>query len=138
MWDAVALHSTPSIARFAAPEVALTHLGIIADFTGPNFTGPGGEHFISLEEYRAVMEVFPRAGFDGEGLKRITCWLCRTKLKTTFDNGASGFGLQFGTDGTGSGKEAYTRAWEEAQAVSALLPSLDSLDSLDNPTKTAL
>lgn len=131
MWDAVALHSTPSIARFAAPEVALTHLGVIADFTGPNLTGPGGEQLISLAEYRAVMEAFPRAGFDREGLKRITCWLCRTKPETTFDNWVGGFGLRYGTDGAGAGKEAFTRAWEEAQAVAALLPSLDNLESLD-------
>lgn len=110
MWDAVALHFTPSIARFAAPMVVLTHLGVIADFSGPNLTSPGGEQLISLAEYRAMMEVFPCTCFDCEGLKIITCWLCRTKPETTFDNWVSRFGLRFGTDGTGSGTEAYTRA----------------------------
>ncbi|GME56984.1 uncharacterized protein LTHEOB_9448 [Neofusicoccum parvum] len=138
MWDGIALHTTPSIARFAAPEVALTHLGVMADFAGPGFAEPGGEQLITLEEYRAVMEAFPRAGFNSEGLKKIACWLCRTKAETTFDNWVSGFGLRYGTDGTGAGKEVYAKAWEKGQAMNFLLSGLDALDSLDHEKKTNL
>lgn len=131
-WDAIALHSTPSIARHAAPEVALTSLAIMADFFGPAFpNGPGGDNLISLEEYRAVVTLFPRNGFTSEGLKQTMCGLCRSKPATTFDNFVGGFGVKFGTDGRGGGREEFVRAWEGNQASDLLLSGLDSLEKLD-------
>jgi HD superfamily phosphodiesterase len=34
VWDAIALHTTPSIAPHKEPEVAMTHLGITVDVVG--------------------------------------------------------------------------------------------------------
>ena len=42
MWDTIALHPTASIARYAAPEVALTQLGVITDVLGPELKGTNG------------------------------------------------------------------------------------------------
>jgi hypothetical protein len=131
IWDAIALHTSDSIARHAAPEVALTHLGVVADFMGPSLRGPGEEVLITPEEYGAVMRVFPRAGFNREALKSVMCWLCRTKPETTYDNWISAFGRSFGTDGVGGGRDLYTKTWEERQSVHFLLPGLDALEAQD-------
>lgn len=132
MWYAIALHSTASVSWEATPEVALTSMGIVADFYGPNFpNGPSGDNYITLEEYHAVMKRFPRAGFDREGLKKITCTLCREKPSTTYDNWVGGFGRHFGTDTNGEGKEEFIRGWESRQSVALLLPGLEMLEKLD-------
>jgi hypothetical protein len=131
VWDAIALHTSGSIARHAAPEVALTYLGVIADFMGPTIRGPGDEVLIISEEYEAVMRAFPRAGFNVDGFKGIMCWLCRTKAETTFDNWVGAFGREFGTDGLGGEREVYARTWEERQATQFLIPGLEALEALD-------
>ncbi|GLI73422.1 hypothetical protein PoHVEF18_001639 [Penicillium ochrochloron] len=135
VWDSIALHTTASIARYAAPEVALTHLGITADFFGPNFPGPDGKPLISPEEYRAVMNVFPRAGFNTDGFKKIMCGLCRTKPATTYDNFVSVIGRKYGLDGNGEGREEYTKAWEvsQIQLDSFLVRGLDALEDAHDP-----
>lgn len=132
VWDAVALHATSSIAKHAAPEVALTHMGVAADFRGPNYpNGPGGQNLIGEDEYHAVMRVFPRAGFTSECFKRILCGICHRKPTSTYDNWAGSFGLQFGTDETEGSKEEYRRNWERTQLVNDLLPNMQFLESLD-------
>ncbi|OAQ62722.1 metal dependent phosphohydrolase [Pochonia chlamydosporia 170] len=131
-WDAIALHSTPSIARHAAAEVSLTCLAIMADFMGPALPNSlGGENLITMEEYRAVLRLYPRNGFTTEGLKHVMCGLCNTKPATTFDNFVGSFGLRFGTDGQGAGKKEFVRAWEENQAANLLLSGLAGLEQLD-------
>ena len=131
VWDSIALHTTPSIARHAAPDVALTNLGITADFAGPALAGPDGEPFITYGEYCAVMKVFPRAGFNSEGFKKIMCWLCRTKPETTYDNFVGQYGCQFGPDGTGEGVEDFKKAWAAGQSTNVLMPGLEKLKSID-------
>lgn len=95
-WDAIALHTTPSIALHKEREVCLTHMGIAADFFGGNT--PGG--LITAEEYRTVEKLFPRTGFKEE-LVRTLCGLCRDKAETTFDNLAGEAGREYGYDGKG-------------------------------------
>ncbi|KAJ5793855.1 hypothetical protein N7457_000454 [Penicillium paradoxum] len=131
IWDAIALHTTASIARHAAPEVALTNLGVLADFMGPSLRGPDDVALITAQEYEAIMRVFPRAGFNGEGFKDIMCWLCRTKPETTYETFAGEFGRKFGTDGVGGGREQYVQAWEGAQRAQVLLAGLDALEAMD-------
>lgn len=132
IWDAIALHTTGSIARHGALEVALTNLGITADFAGPYLPSPDGTALITPQEYAAVMRVFPRAGFDREGFKDIMCGLCRTKPETTYDNFVGEFGRTFGTDGVGGGRDQYAQAWEKSQVVHRLLPGLDALEALES------
>lgn len=134
LWTAAALHTTPSIARHAAPEIALTQMAIEADFAGPYWSpDPGSTTVkpITVNEYRAVTKLFPRADFDREGTKKILCGMCRKKPDTTYDNFAGQFGVKYGLDGEGQGKVEYTKHWEEKQAIEHLLGGLDALDALD-------
>lgn len=132
MWDAIALHGTASIAAHAASEVALVQMGVVADFMGPKFSVMSGEqNLITLDEYHAVMKQFPRAGFNGEGFKKIICGLCHAKPETTYDNWVGSFGLRFGTDGIGGGQSEFTQAWEQRQFAHLLVPALDTLEALD-------
>lgn len=135
LWMAIALHTTPSIARHAAPEIALANMAIVADFAGPFWSPfPGSERgsWITDDEYRAVITLFPRADFDKEGLKKAMCGLCHSKPNTTYDNFVGMFGVKYGIDGEGGGKTEYAKHWEENQMAQALLNGLDALETLEN------
>ena len=99
----------------------MTQLGIFADFSGPNF--PGGA--ISVDEYKEVVAAFPRLGFKEE-VVQLMCGMCREKPEVTYDNFVGEFGLKFGLDGKGGGKEKYTAAYEENRRVNLLLGGLDA------------
>jgi hypothetical protein len=92
-WDAIALHTTPSIAFFKELEVMVTCLGITADFTGPgrNVAGLG---VLAAGVWDEVVKEFPRGGYR-EGIKDIMCGLCRDKPQTTYDNFVSEFGVAY-------------------------------------------
>ncbi|RYP08859.1 hypothetical protein DL765_008665 [Monosporascus sp. GIB2] len=128
VWDAIALHTTPSIAVHKEAEVAVANLGISADFLGPYFPPPGDGALgavISVEEYREIVRAFPREGFK-DGLIQIMCGLCREKPDTTFDNFVSEFGLEFGMDGKGTGKEEFKAKWEvKGHVLPMLFEGLD-------------
>jgi len=102
-WDAIALHTTPSIAHHKEPDVILVQFGISADFLGPNLPPKG---LIKPEEFKEIVDAFPRLGFKDE-LIRTMCGLCRDKPETTLDNVASLFGVTYGIDGNGTGKENF-------------------------------
>ncbi|KAI1341648.1 hypothetical protein F5Y15DRAFT_413578 [Xylariaceae sp. FL0016] len=155
VWDIIALHTTPFIAQYAAPGVALAHLGIMADFMGPMFpkkllgrflsgaspsagaddseheTGVPGQ-VITEAEYREVTSHFPLAGFGREGCKEILCGLCGERPGGTYDNFVGWFGVECGVDGKGTGKEEYKRKWEEEnrKVSEKLLMGLDYLEEL--------
>lgn len=135
LWMAIALHTTPSIARHAAPEIALAHMAIVADFAGPFWSpspGSGRESWITVDEYRAVLKLFPRLDFHKEGLKKMMCGLCQSKPNTTYDNFVGMFGVRFGIDGEGGGRVEYTKQWEDNQMVQALLSGLEALETIEN------
>lgn len=90
-WDAVALHSTESIAWEKEIEVKSCSFGIIADLTGPE-TAPGG--VLTREVWEGVVKEYPRVGFS-DGIKNVICGLCRSKPQTTYDNFAADFGLKY-------------------------------------------
>jgi hypothetical protein len=102
MWDAIALHATGSFALHKEPEVLIAHLGVMADFFGPDL--PGG--LISVEEYKEVIGAFPRDGFKDQFLQ-IMCGLCEYKPETTYDNLVFDFGCVYGTDGKGTDKKEF-------------------------------
>src|SRR6202451_2779276 len=54
VWDAIALHTTPSIALHKEPEVATAHSGIAVDVVG------AGLDLIPQEAVRAILAEFPR------------------------------------------------------------------------------
>ena len=91
VWDAIALHTTPSIGLFKEPEVVATSHGITADFQGPKLAYGG---HLSEEAYNAIIKEFPRLNFV-EGVKEKFCGMCRTKPQVTFDNLVSGFGERY-------------------------------------------
>ena len=99
LWDAIALHTTPSFNQHKEAECGLTFLGILADFVGPNVMGGG---VVSKEEYEAIVKEYPtgpegeKSGMEfKEGVKEIMCGLCREKPAGTWDNWVSEFGKEF-------------------------------------------
>ncbi|KAH7146725.1 hypothetical protein B0J13DRAFT_552540 [Dactylonectria estremocensis] len=107
------------------PEVAFVHFGIMADFFGPNF--PGGA--ISIEEYKEVVAAFPHIEFT-DALVRTMCGLCRDKPETTFDNDVKEFGLTFGFDGKGKGKEDFRRELEGIHHAERFAGALAACDEI--------
>lgn len=91
VWDAIALHTTPSIAIHKEPEVVATSLGIKADFSGPDGEPEG---MLTWDEYEAVVKEVPRLGMK-EGMREIMCYLCKTKPQTTYDNFVGQFGVKY-------------------------------------------
>jgi len=97
LWDAVALHSIPSIAYHKEPEVAMTCSGVRADFVGTNF--PGG--LVTWDEWDVIVAEFPRVVKVGkEGVEEefkvsvmgLLKALCEDKPETTYDNLVGNFG----------------------------------------------
>jgi len=95
VWDAIALHSSPSIAAYKENEVHATTRGVFSDFSGPDHS----QSLITWDEWNAVKAEFPRTNFK-EGVGEAMCHLCKTKPETTYDNFVGEFG-----DGT---VEGYT------------------------------
>lgn len=126
-WDAIALHTTASIAHHKEAEVALVQFGISADFVGPNLPPKG---IISLDEYEEIVTTFPRIGFK-DNIAEILCGLCRDKPQTTFDNIAGEYGRNFGYDGKGGGKEEYTQKWAEGSLIRAGVRPLEACEAIE-------
>lgn len=80
VWDAIALHTTGTIALYKQTVVKVCALGIRADFVGPNFDQAGT---ISSDVFMAVNEMFPRLDLAG-GIRRLLCGFCQTKPETTY------------------------------------------------------
>jgi hypothetical protein len=88
VWDAIALHTTRSIALHKEPEVAFTHSGISLDAIG------AGLELIPQEKLRAVLIEFPRLSMKTE-LKACLCSIVRRKPQTSYDNILRDFGTQY-------------------------------------------
>jgi hypothetical protein len=91
-WDAVALHSTASIALHKEPEVMLCCAGVIADWRGPGQNSYQG--LLSKEVWDEVIKEFPRADFK-DGVIEILCGLCKAKPATTYDNWVADWGAAY-------------------------------------------
>jgi hypothetical protein len=66
VWTAIALHTTPGIPEFMAPEIALVTAGVETDVLGI------GYHDLDPAEIRAVTAVHPRPGFKRQILAAFT------------------------------------------------------------------
>jgi HD domain len=88
VWDAIALHTTPSIALHKEPEVVMTHSGITVDVIGI------GLDRIPQDKLRAVLTEFPRLVFKNHFKERL-CSVVRRKPATTFDNVLRDFGSRY-------------------------------------------
>ena len=88
LWDGVALNSTPSIALYKEPEVALSTAGIALDWGG------WGYDKLTGAEVATIHEAFPRLEMK-ERCTRAVCCLVETRPGTTYDNFARDFGERF-------------------------------------------
>ncbi|HEY2497805.1 MAG TPA: HD domain-containing protein [Candidatus Angelobacter sp.] len=88
VWDAIALHTTRSIALHKEPEVAIAHSGITLDVLG------AGLDRIPKDKQRAVMTEFPRLALKDQ-LRSSLCNVARRKPATSFDNILRDFGSRY-------------------------------------------
>ncbi|KAI4139597.1 MAG: hypothetical protein L6R39_006209 [Caloplaca ligustica] len=91
VWDAIALHTTASLAWHKEAEVVATSYGIGTDFTGVEGAPMG---LLTQAEYDAVVREVPRLGMK-DAFKEVMCGLCRTKPATTYDNQCSEWGEKY-------------------------------------------
>ena len=88
IWDGVALNSTPSIALYKEPEIALATMGIGLDWGG------FGYEALTDVEVAEILEVFPRLAMK-ERFTHAVCRIVETRPTTTYDNFARDFGERF-------------------------------------------
>ena len=88
VWDAIALHTTSSIALHKEPEVVMAHAGITVDVIGI------GLDRIPQDKLRAVLTEFPRLVFKNQFKERL-CSVVRRKPATSFDNVLRDFGSRY-------------------------------------------
>ncbi|SRR5713101_684254 len=88
VWDAIALHTTRSIALHKEPEVAMTHSGITLDVLG------AGLDQIPQDKQRAILTEFPRLALKDQ-LRSSLCNVARRKPATSFDNILRDFGSRY-------------------------------------------
>src|SRR5579862_5991265 len=88
VWDAIALHTTRSIALHKEPEVAMTHAGIAVDAIGV------GLDRIPLDKQRTILAEFPRLALKNQ-LQSSLCNIVRRKPATSFDNILRDFGTRY-------------------------------------------
>ena len=91
VWDAIALHTTRSIALHKQPEVAMTHSGITVDVIG------AGLDLIPQDKVRAILADFPRLSMKEQFQKRL-CSLVRQKPATKYDNFLRDIGTRYVRD----------------------------------------
>jgi hypothetical protein len=88
VWDAVALHSTPSIAEHKEPEVALCAAGIAMDFGGV------GLETLAADELAVVLDAFPRLGMKNK-MKACFRQIAQARPATTYESFLRDFGERF-------------------------------------------
>jgi hypothetical protein len=88
VWDAIALHTTRSIALHKEPEVVMTHSGIAVDVIG------AGLDRIPQDKLHAVLTEFPRLALKNQ-FQACLCNVVRRKPATSFDNFLRDFGTRY-------------------------------------------
>ena len=88
VWDTVALNSTPSIAFYKEPEVALSTAGIGLDWGGFQYDQ------IPAGEMQSILAAFPRLGLK-QSFTDAVCRIVKARPETTYDNFARDFGERF-------------------------------------------
>jgi len=88
VWDAIALHTTHSIAVHKEPEVATTHSGIFMDVMG------AGLDQIPEQRLQVILSEFPRLAMKKQFLECL-CSVVRRKPGTTYDNSLRDIGIRY-------------------------------------------
>jgi hypothetical protein len=87
VWDAIALHTTRSIALHKEPEVVTTHSGIFVDVMGL------GLDLIPPEKLGAILSEFPRLRMKRQFVDSL-CSVVRRKPATSYDNSLRDVGFR--------------------------------------------
>ena len=88
IWDGVALNSTPSIALYKEPEIAIATMGIGLDWGGFGYDA------LTHAEVAEILDAFPRLEMKARFTKAV-CRIVETRPATTYDNFARDFGERF-------------------------------------------
>src|SRR5262249_46215057 len=88
VWDLVALNSTPSLALYKEPEVAVGTMGIGLDYAG------FGVEALSASDVERLFSVFPRLRMK-QRFAETCCRLIKAKPQTSYDNFLHDFGERF-------------------------------------------
>lgn len=88
VWDAIALHTTRSIALHKEPEVAMTHSGIAVDVIG------AGLDLIPQDRLGAILAEFPRLSMKTQFRNRLR-GIVRQKPATSYDNFLRDIGTRY-------------------------------------------
>ena len=88
VWDAIALHTTPTLALHKEPEVVMTHSGIAVDVLG------AGLDRIPQEKQGAILTAFPRLAFKDQ-FKGCLCNVVRQKPMMAIDNILRDFSIRY-------------------------------------------
>jgi hypothetical protein len=88
VWDAIALHTTRSIALHKEPEVAMTHSGIFVDILGV------GLDLIPEEKLQAILTEFPRLAMKRQFVDCL-CGVVRRKPAASYDNSLRDIGIRY-------------------------------------------
>lgn len=118
VWDAIALHTTISLAWHKEPRVVSISYGISTDFSGVQ---GASMDLLPQEEYDAVVEEVPRLGMKN-AFKEVMCGLCRTNPKQRTTTSAPS-----GVKSTSKG----TQCWVTAQSIDWSLVLRDWDDARD-------
>jgi hypothetical protein len=88
IWDGVALNSSPSIALFKEPEVALCTAGTVLDWSGQ------GAERLRKTQVDSILAAFPRLEMKQRFTDAVYA-VVETRPETTYDNFARDFGERF-------------------------------------------
>jgi hypothetical protein len=88
IWDLVALNSTPSLALFKEPEVAVGTMGIGLDYGG------FGVEALPAADVERILNAFPRLKMK-QKFTETCCRLVAAKPETSYDNFLRDFGERF-------------------------------------------
>ena len=88
LWDAIALHTTASIAQYKGADVACCQFGISCDYGGL------GYNELPDNYKKAVIEAYPRLHMK-QALTSCLCGIAESHPATTLDNFVRDFGERF-------------------------------------------
>jgi hypothetical protein len=88
VWNAIALHTTRSIALHKEPEVGVTHSGIAIDVFG------AGLDLLPQDKVRVILLEFPRLSMKKKFLEDL-CGVVRRKPATSYDNSLRDLGTRY-------------------------------------------
>ena len=87
VWDAIALHTTASIAHFKGDNVASCQFGIACDFAGFDYNQ------LSERTQQIILEAYPRLHFKDE-LSSCVCAIAKMHPESTWESFIVDFGMR--------------------------------------------